>query len=217
MDNRIIHNILLKKAKEADYKKIEIEEINAQYESILIEYYLQRETMIKLEKISISEERIKELYELNKEKFMYDARIKIDTIFLKDKNVAKRILEEINIKNFEEFKEKYDEKSIQAKDNLVNAIPLSKLDVRIIESVNKAQKKGIIKKIVEVDGGYHIIWLKEKEESRLATFDEAKAFIFEEAKKDMYVKIYNEVINEILNEEAKIENKEENSFIKNDM
>ena len=42
-EDKILHGILLKKAKEAQYTNFEIEQINLQSESLFIRYYLERE------------------------------------------------------------------------------------------------------------------------------------------------------------------------------
>ena len=42
-DDKVLHNILLKKAKEAEYSSFEIEQINLQTETLFIRYFLERE------------------------------------------------------------------------------------------------------------------------------------------------------------------------------
>lgn len=209
MDNRIIHNVLLKKAKEASYKSFEIEQINYQYEAILIDFYLRRETLEILNKIEIKEEDLKKFYIDNKDRYEIEEQIKLDTIFLKDKEKAKKILEEVNIKNFKDLKKKYDEKT--GEEELDKKLPLSSILPQIAEVIAKADEKGIIKELVEINEGAHIIYLKDKEKSRLATFEEAKSLILEEIKKMAFSQIYNNLINNIVNEN---ENLKENVNLK---
>ena len=42
-EDKVLHGILLKKAKEAQYTNYEIEQLNLQSESLFIRYYLERE------------------------------------------------------------------------------------------------------------------------------------------------------------------------------
>lgn len=203
MDNKIIHNVLLKKAKAANYKAFEIEQINYQYEAFLIDFYLKREAFEILNKVEIKEEELKKFYEKNKERYVMEEQVKLDTIFLKDKENAKKILEEINTKNFKDFKKKYDEKI--GVEELTQKLPLSAIHPQIAEAVSKIDEKGIIKELIEVNEGIHIIYLKEKDESRLATFEEAKKLALEDLKKLAFSQIYNDLINNIVNEAENLE------------
>ncbi|WP_022819861.1 peptidyl-prolyl cis-trans isomerase [Fusobacterium russii] len=198
MDNKIIHNVLLKKAKEANYKAFEIEQINYQYEAVLIDFYLRREAFEILNKIEVKEEELKKFYDSNKDRYVIEEQVKLDTIFFKDKENAKKIFEEVNTKNFKDLKKKYDEK-VEVEE-LNEKLPLSSLHPQIAEAVAKSEEKGIVNELVEINEGAHIIYLKEKEKARLATFDEAKAVVLEEIKKLAFSQIYNDLINNIVNE-----------------
>lgn len=198
MDNKIIHNVLLKKAKEANYKAFEIEQINYQYEAVLIDFYLRREAFEILNKIEVKEEELKKFYDSNKDRYVIEEQVKLDTIFFKDKENAKKVFEEVNTKNFKDLKKKYDEK-VEVEE-LNEKLPLSSLHPQIAEAVAKFEEKGIVKELVEINEGAHIIYLKEKEKERLATFDEAKAVVLEEIKKLAFSQIYNDLINNIVNE-----------------
>ena len=46
-DDKVLHNILLKKAKEAEYSSFEIEQINLQTETLFIRYFLTQIVAIK--------------------------------------------------------------------------------------------------------------------------------------------------------------------------
>lgn len=198
MDNKIIHNVLLKKAKEANYKAFEIEQINYQYEAVLIDFYLRREAFEILNKIEVKEEELKKFYDSNKDRYVIEEQVKLDTIFFKDKENAKKIFEEVNTKNFKDLKKKYDEK-VEVEE-LNEKLPLSSLHPQIAEAVAKSEEKGIVNELVEINEGAHIIYLEEKEKARLATFDEAKAVVLEEIKKLAFSQIYNDLINNIVNE-----------------
>lgn len=203
MEDKIIHNILLKKAKEASYRNFEIEQINYQYEIFLIDYYLRRETIEILNRLEIKEEELKKFYEDTKEKYIIDTRVKLDTIFVKAKEIAEKILEEVNTKNFKELKKKYDEKV--GAENLNDKVPLSALHPQIANIISKHEEKGILNEVVETNEGFHIVYLKEKEKGRVATYDEAKDIALEELRKVAFSQIYNDLIRNTVNEVKKLE------------
>ena len=66
-EEKILHGILLKKAKEAQYTNFEIEQLNLQSESLFIRYYLEREAAKIVENTNIEEDVLKKIYEENKE------------------------------------------------------------------------------------------------------------------------------------------------------
>lgn len=203
MDNKIIHNVLLKKAKAANYKAFEIEQINYQYEAVLIDFYLKREAFEILNKVEIKEEELKKFYEDTKNRYVIEELVKLDTIFIKDKENAKKILEEVTVKNFKEYKKKYDKKANP--EELTEKVPLSAIYPEIALLVSKSDEKGILKEIAETNEGAHIVYLKEKESARLATYEEAKNVALEELKKIAFSQIYNDLINNIVNEAEKLE------------
>lgn len=203
MEDKIIHNILLKKAKEASYKTFEIEQINHQYEAFLIDYYLRRETIQILNRLEIKEEELKKFYDDTKERYIIDTKVKLDTIFVKTKETAEKILEEVNTKNFKELKKKYDEKV--GVENLNDKIPLSAIHPQIANAISKNEEKEILNEVVETNEGFHIVYLKEKENSRAATYEEAKEVVLEELRKIAFSQIYNDLIRNTVNEVKKLE------------
>ena len=70
-EDKILHAILLKKAKEAQYTNYEIEQINLQSENIFIRYYLEREAAKIVENTNIEENVLKKIYEENQTLYKY--------------------------------------------------------------------------------------------------------------------------------------------------
>ena len=70
---------------------------------------------------------------------------------------------------------------------------------------NKNEKNVIIKRAIPVQEGFHIIYLKDKEEARQAIYDEAKEAILVDLKRNMFGQIYNQLIEEIANERVTLE------------
>ena len=205
-EDKILHGILLKKAKGAQYTNFEIEQLNLQSESLLIRYYLERETARIVENTNIEEEVLKKVYEENQTLYKYPEKVKIDTIFVKEKEKADEILKDVNIKNFNELKEKNDEKGQEAKGVTDEFLFVTEIHPAIAEEVLQENEKNvIIKRAIPVQEGFHIIYLKDKEEARQAIYDEAKEAILVDLKRNMFGQIYNQLIEEIANERVTLE------------
>ena len=114
--DKVLHTILLKKAKEAQYTNYEIEQINLQSENLFIRYFLEREARKIVENTNVEEAVLKKIYEENQSLYKYPEKVKIDTIFVRELEKAEEILENVDVKNFSEFKERYDDKGKEVKD-----------------------------------------------------------------------------------------------------
>ena len=205
-EDKILHGILLKKAKEAQYTNYEIEQLNLQSESLFIRYYLEREAAKIVENTNIEEDVLKKIYEENQSLYKYPKRVKIDTIFVKDLEKAEEILKEVNLKNFNELKEKNDEKGQEAKGVTDEFLFITEIHPVIAEEILKEEGKNvIIKKAIPVQEGFHILYLKDIEDERQAIFDEAREAILADVKRNIFGQVYNQLIQDIANETVKIE------------
>ena len=216
-EDKILHGILLKKAKEAQYTNYEIEQLNLQSESLFIRYYLEREAAKIVENTNIEEDVLKKIYEENQSLYKYPKRVKIDTIFVKDLEKAEEILKEVNLKNFNELKDKNDEKGQEAKGVTDEFLFITEIHPVIAEEILKEEGKNvIIKKDIPVQEGFHILYLKDIEDERQAIFDEAREAILADVKRNIFGQVYNQLIQDIANETVspkgpeKIEKKKEN-------
>ena len=200
-EDKILHGILLKKAKEAQYTNYEIEQLNLQSESLFIRYYLEREAAKIVENTNIEEDVLKKIYEENQSLYKYPKRVKIDTIFVKDLEKAEEILKEVNLKNFNELKEKNDEKGQEAKGVTDEFLFITEIHPVIAEEILKEEGKNvIIKKAIPVQEGFHILYLKDIEDERQAIFDEAREAILADVKRNIFGQVYNQLIQDIANE-----------------
>ena len=216
-EDKILHGILLKKAKEAKYTNYEIEQLNLQSESLFIRYYLEREAAKIVENTNIEEDVLKKIYEENQSLYRYPKKVKIDTIFVKDLAKAEDILKDMNLKNFNELKEKNDEKGEEAKGVTDEFLFITEIHPVIAEEILKEEGKNvIIKRAIPVQEGFHIIYLKDVEDERQAIFDEARETILADVKRNIFGQVYNQLIQDIANETVipkgpeKIEKKKEN-------
>ena len=216
-EDKILHGILLKKAKEAKYTNYEIEQLNIQSESLFIRYYLEREAAKIVENTNIEEDVLKKIYEENQSLYRYPKKVKIDTIFVKDLTKAEDILKDVNLENFNELKEKNDEKGEEAKGVTDEFLFITEIHPVIAEEILKEEGKNvIIKRAIPVQEGFHIIYLKDVEDERQAIFDEARETILADVKRNIFGQVYNQLIQDIANETVipkgpeKIEKKKEN-------
>ena len=205
-EDKILHGILLKKAKEAQYTNYEIEQLNLQSESLFIRYFLEREAAKIVENTNIEEDVLKKIYEENKELYKFAEKIKLDTIFVKDLAKAEEILKDVNLKNFDELKEKNDEKGEEAKSATDEFLFITEIHPTLAEEISKESGKNvIIKKAIPVQEGFHIVYLKDREEPRQAIYDEAKEAILLDVKRNIFGQVYNQLIQDIANETVKPE------------
>ena len=205
-EDKILHGILLKKAKEAQYTNYEIEQLNLQSESLFIRYFLEREAAKIVENTNIEEDVLKKIYEENKELYKFAEKIKLDTIFVKDLAKAEEILKDVNLKNFDELKEKNDEKGEEVKAATDDFLFITEIHPAIAEEITKEEGKNvIIKKAIPVQEGFHIVYLKDREEPRQAIYDEAKEAILLDVKRNIFGQVYNQLIQDIANETVKPE------------
>ena len=216
-EDKILHGILLKKAKEAKYTNYEIEQLNLQSESLFIRYYLEREAAKIVENTNIEEDVLKKIYEENQSLYRYPKKVKIDTIFVKDLTKAEDILKDVNLENFNELKEKNDEKGEEAKGVTDEFLFITEIHPVIAEEILKEEGKNvIIKRAIPVQEGFHIIYLKDVEDERQAIFDEARETILADVKRNIFGQVYNQLIQDIANETVipkgpeKIDKKKEN-------
>ena len=214
-DDKVLHNILLKKAKEAEYSSFEIEQINLQTETLFIRYFLEREAAKVVEGTKIEDEVLKKIYDENKEFYTFPEKVKLDTIFVREQDKAEKLLKEVTVANFNEIKEKNDEKTDVAQKNVDdNFIFINDIHPAIAEEIYNEDKKDVIlSNLVPVQEGFHIVYLKDKEDKRQATFEEAKATILNDVKRNLFGQAYNQLIADIANEKVTLETdeiKEEN-------
>ena len=206
-DDKVLHNILLKKAKEAEYSNFEIEQINLQTETLFIRYFLEREAAKVVEETKIEDEVLKKIYDENKEFYTFPEKVKLDTIFVKEKEKAEELLKIVNVGNFNEIKEKNDEKTdATQKDVDDNFIFITDIHPAIAEELLKENRKDvIIENLIPVQEGFHIVYLKNKEDAKQATFEEAKETILNDVKRNLFGQVYNQIIADIANEKLTLE------------
>lgn len=200
---------------DAEYSSFEIEQINLQTETLFIRYFLEREAAKVVEGTKIEDEVLKKIYDENKEFYTFPEKVKLDTIFVREQDKAEKLLKEVTVANFNEIKEKNDEKTDVAQKNVDdNFIFITDIHPAIAEEIYNEDKKDVIlSNLVPVQEGFHIVYLKDKENKRQATFEEARETILNDVKRNLFGQAYNQLIADIANEKVTLETdetKEEN-------
>jgi parvulin-like peptidyl-prolyl isomerase len=157
-------------------------------ERLLIEKYLAQ----KIEKIDVTDEEVREYYELHKREFLRPERVRVSQILLKTEGKAVEILERIKDSSREVFREIAIEESIgveASKGGEMGLFEMGQLPFEM-EKVVFALKAGEISPVVESSYGYHIFRLDEKLEPELVPEDSALP--------EIKIKIFNERIHEFL-------------------
>ena len=206
-DDKVLHNILLKKAKEAEYSSFEIEQINLQTETLFIRYFLEREAAKVVEGTKIEDEVLKKIYDENKEFYTFPEKVKLDTIFVREQEKAEDLLKKVTVENFDQIKEENDEKTDETQKRVDDSfIFINDIHPAIAEElINEDRKNIIIPNLIPVQEGFHIVYLKDKEASRQATFEEAKETILNDVKRNIFAQAYNQLIADIANEKVTLE------------
>lgn len=199
MDEQLVHSALLDKAIDAKYSSVEVAEIKKEQEIALIEYFLRREAMKILNQKEFTDEELKKNFDDNKERYLIEKRVKLESIFIKNREKAEEVLSKVNKDNFEKLMSEYDEK--ENKNENQDFIGMSNLVPEIANVVSENSKIGLVKELIEVNGFFHIINIKEIEEERQATFEEAKDLMISELKEKLFMDIKINIINSILQEE----------------
>ena len=174
----------------ADGRKSPLDELEYEtlLEKLLIEKYLSRI----IDKINVTDEEVKDYYELHKREFLRPERVRVSQILLKTEGKAVEILEKVKNTSAEAFREIASEESIgveASKGGEMGLFEMGQLPFEM-EKVVFALKVGEISPVVESSYGYHIFRLDEKLEPELVPEDSALP--------EIKIRIFNERIQQFL-------------------
>lgn len=125
------------------------------------------------DKLSINDSSMREFFNNNREKFMHPDRVNYSEIYVLSDTLAEKIYNElINGANFEELAEKYNEEP-ELKQNKGAHGFVSVDESELAEIAWEMEIDQISKPIYTQEGGYSIIKVNAKEESREKSFEEA--------------------------------------------
>jgi len=171
-------------------KKSPLEEL--EYDTLLEKLVIEKYLSLQIDKIDVTDEEVKEYYELHKREFLRPERVRVSQILLMTEGKAVEILERVKNANGEAFREIAREESsgVEAsKGGEMGVFEMGQLPFEM-EKVVFSLKEGEISPVVESSYGYHIFRLDEKLEPELVPEDSA----FSEIK----IKIFNERIQRFL-------------------
>lgn len=174
----------------ANGKKSPLEELD--YETLLEKLVIEKYLSQQIDKIDVTDEEVKEYYELHKREFLRPERVRVSQILLKTEGKAVEILEKVKSASEEAFREIAREESsgVEAsKGGAMGLFEMGQLPFEM-EKVVFSLKAGEVSPVVESSYGYHIFRLDEKLEPELVPEDSA----FSEIK----IKIFNQRIQQFL-------------------
>lgn len=193
MHQKIISDIA---KKEGFDKKTEVKEQLQQItDSFLANEYLMQEV---IEKVSVSENELKDFYNGNKEKFTTPEQVKASHILIKvnfgatedekkkAKEKAKQMLEWLKKgEKFETLAEQYsDDQQSKTIGGSLGYIARGRMPKSFDEAAF-SMKPGQISDVVQTDYGYHIIQVEDHKDAATKTFDEVKDSIKEQMKNEI--------------------------------
>jgi len=174
----------------ANGKKSPLDEV--EYDTLLEKLVIEKYLSQQVDEIDVTDEEIKEYYNLHKREFLRPERVRVSQILLKTEGKAVEILERIKNASGEDFRVIAREESsgVEAsKGGEMGLFEMGQLPFEM-EKVVFSLKAGEISPVVESSYGYHIFRLDEKLEPELVPEDSA----FSEIK----IKIFNQRIQRFL-------------------
>jgi parvulin-like peptidyl-prolyl isomerase len=165
-----------------------------EYESLLEKLVIEKYLSQQIDAIDVTDEEIKEYYELHKREFLRPERVRVSQILLKTEGKAVEILERVKNANAEAFREiARDESSgVEAsKGGEMGMFEMGQLPFEM-EKVVFSLKVGEVSPVVESSYGYHIFRLDEKLEPELVPEDSAFS--------EIMIEIFNQRIQQFLSE-----------------
>ncbi|MGD8537118.1 MAG: peptidyl-prolyl cis-trans isomerase [Candidatus Aminicenantes bacterium] len=163
-----------------------------EYETLLEKLVIEKYLSQKIERIDVTDQEVKDYYELHKREFLRPERVRVSQILLKTEGKAVEILEKIKDSSGEAFRELARKESIgveASKGGEMGLFEMGQLPSEM-EKVVFALKVGEISPVVESSYGYHIFRLDEKLEPELVPEDSALP--------EIKIKIFNERIQKFL-------------------
>lgn len=165
--------VLLEEAsKDLDKRYPEFQNLMKEYQDGVVLY--KAEQIEVWDKLTIDELGLRNFYELNKEKFVHPATVNYSEIYVTSDTLAEKIYNELTKgASFEEFAEKYNEDpDLKNSKGAHGPVPVTESEMAQLVW-DEVEVGSISKPIKTDDGGYSIILVHDKQESRLKSFEEA--------------------------------------------
>jgi parvulin-like peptidyl-prolyl isomerase len=161
----------------AEENQISLDEMDTDmlFERLLIEKY----TYELIRNIGVTDDEIKEYYDLNRRDFLQPERVKVSQILLETENKAVIVMEKVKASSEEEFRKVAQEESVgleALKGGEMGVFEMGQLPFEM-ESVIFSLEEGEIGPIVESSYGFHIFRVDERFEPKLISEEEASESI----------------------------------------
>ena len=161
----------------AEENQVSLDEMDTDmlFERLLIEKY----TYELIRNIEVSDDEIKEYYDLNRRDFLQAERVKVSQILLETENKAVIVMERVKASSEEEFRKVAQEESVgleALKGGEMGVFEMGQLPFEM-ERVIFSLEEGEIGPIVESSYGFHIFRVDERFEPKLISEEEASKSI----------------------------------------
>jgi len=204
----ISEKLLIQEAKNIGLEKDKdvLEQIKKMSEQILVQAFLQKEI---LDKVQVNNEEVEEYYKENQDKFTEKEQVHLFNILVETEEKAQEILTEL--KTGKDFSEIAKENSIGPSASQGGDLGyLSKgTIIPEIEEVVFALEVGELSQVVKTDFGFHILKITDKKPERVKTLEEVKEDIRQTLLSDKQKEAFDNLIEELkskveiqINEEA---------------
>ncbi|RXJ81421.1 peptidyl-prolyl cis-trans isomerase [Arcobacter sp. F2176] len=173
-------------------------------EDLALELWMQKE----YSKVKATDAEEKSFYDKNKEKFKTPDTLEASHILVKTEKEANDVIAKLNIaKNkkgsFEELAKKFSIGPTKTKGGYLGKFQAKQMVPEFSEAALKLKKGEYTKKPVKTQFGYHVIYLENKEISKVLPFDKVKDNIEKLIVQEKYAKIIKEEVAK-LKKDAKI-------------
>jgi len=208
LDQMISEKLLIQEAKNIGLEKDKdvLEQIKKMSEQILVQAFLQKEI---LDKVQVNDEEVEEYYKENQDKFTEKEQVHLFNILVETEEKAQEILTEL--KTGKDFSEIAKENSIGPSASQGGDLGyLSKgTIIPEIEDIVFALEVGELSQVVKTDFGFHVLKITDKKPERVKTLEEVKEDIRQTLLSDKQKEAFDNLIEELkskveiqINEEA---------------
>lgn len=161
--------------------------------NLLKQYYLEK----LLTNVEVSEEKVKEYYENNKDKFISGEKYKASHILVDEEEKAEEILKEIKEgKSFEEAAKEYSSCPSKDKGGDLGYFGKGQMVKEFEEAAEKAELDVVVGP-VKTQFGYHLILVTDKKESETMSFEEVKGQLKGQLMNQRQKEVYDEKMDEL--------------------
>lgn len=184
--------------KDASIEGYTTEQLNSKKGLLAFDFILNQ----KAEELKLSDQKMKEFYELNKYKYDTPASIELLTIVINDEKLAKDIIKQLDeaedkLQVFSQLASKHSLVASGKNYGYFGKIPLNELNETLKKSLQNLKRNEFTKKAIKTEFGYEIFYVLNDIPEFNSTFESVKTTVEEELLKKEVKKWAMDKINEL--------------------